>query len=190
MNEHSENPASPDGASVGGAAEMPRATVDATPPAADATPTAALPPQTAAAQTAAAQTPAAQAAASGSLPPAPVANGTPSAAPVSPARPFWSRTGTRIGAGIIGAAVVLMIGFGGGWVAHGVLRPFGMHEQAWGPGGGRGLMHDDFGGQRVPQDGQRFGDGQRPGSNDGGTNDGSDDDSNGNAPTPGSTPGS
>jgi hypothetical protein len=183
MTEHSENP-TPDGAPTDSTPDATRATSDPTPPSADptpteadATPTQALPPHTGATPSPA----------SGALPAAPVPPGAPIPAPAPPARPFWSRTGTRIGAGVVGAALVLMIGFGGGWIAHGVLRPFGMHEQAWGPGGDRGMMHDGFGPQRGTQDGPRFGDGQRPGGMHDGDSD--DDGSNGSddAPTPGST---
>jgi len=201
MNENDENTSVPGEAADGGAPD--------TTPAADAAPAAA--PDAAPTAPAAAQTPPAPPApgtpTASAVPTTPILPTTPvdqagpggapaaaypgaAAVPVS-AKPFWSRTGTRIGAGVVGGVVILMLGFGGGWVAHSVVRPFGMHEQAWGgPGGDRGMRHDGFGGQRAPRGGQGFGDGQRPGGSNGsddGSTGGNDSDD---TPTPGSTPGS
>lgn len=173
INGQGENAAGENAAVPGGAAGAPHTTPDAaaTPPTAPVLPT----------------TPVTQAT-TGAVPP-----GTP-VATAPPARPFWSRTGARVGAGIIAAVLILGIGFGGGWAAHGMLRPFGGHAQAWGPDGDRGMMHDGFGGQRAPRDG-RQGDGfngQRPGygnGNSGGSN-GSGGSGSSPTPTPSSTPGS
>jgi hypothetical protein len=126
---------------------------------------------------------AAPAAASEPLPaqPAPVAP----AAAVAPARPFWQRTGTRVAAGVVAAVVLLLVGFGGGWLVRGELhRPFGVTApgQGWNqdrggmPGGGMPGMRDHDG------DGDRFGGQRQNGDQDG---DQSDD-----QPTPDSTPNS
>ncbi|WP_417555151.1 hypothetical protein [Microbacterium sp.] len=202
MTDHSENtpdqsgvPAEsvPDATAANAASVASGGTAETT-PIPEAAPTQALPPQAPPAQALPPQAPPAAAAPAAALPVAPAAVAT-----ATPAKPFWSRTGTRIGAGIAGGLVVLMVGFGGGWLSHGELRPgFGMHEQAWGHGD-RGPMRGDSGGQNGPRGGQGFGNGQndggqRFGDGQNGTNgqngtDGSNG-TNGTVPDPSSTPGS
>ncbi|OJU42246.1 MAG: hypothetical protein BGN97_01625 [Microbacterium sp. 69-10] len=199
MSENNENTSVPGEAADGGAPDTTPTAEAASAPTPDAAPAAPAAAEAPPAPPAQGAPVASGASTTPILPTTPVDQAAPYAAPAqpgapagaAPAKPFWSRTGTRIGAGVVGGVVILMLGFGGGWVAHSVVRPFGMHEQAWGgPGGDRGMPHDGFGGQRAPRGGQGFGDGQRPGGpngSDDGSTGGSDSDD---TPTPESTPGS
>lgn len=104
-------------------------------------------------------TPAPDAAPAAASQPAPVAP----AAPVAAAQPFWQRTATRIIAACVAAVVLLLVGFGGGWLVRGELRgPIGVTApgQGWNqdrggmPGGGMpggGMRHDRGDGSNDPR---------------------------------------
>ncbi|MEV7632477.1 hypothetical protein AB0N64_08725 [Microbacterium sp. NPDC089318] len=81
-------------------------------------------------------------------------------APARSAPSFWRRTGIRVAAGVVAAVVLLLVGFGSGWLVRGELhRAFGVtapgpdagHDRGGMPGGGMPGMRDHdgdgFGGQ-------------------------------------------